>query len=420
MTIRRQPSDFIVEEMIDPAVSSAWTNEPGPDGPRYAVYRLHKRSLTTPEATSRLAGALKVKPSAVVHAGLKDKHAQTSQHVSVAVDDPAAADALPERGELDSWRFERVGWSNEPASPAWIRANRFEIVVRDLTRAASDEMERAARAMWLSAPGGGVDRVALGVVNYFGDQRFGSARHGEGFAARRLVDGDFEGALELLLASPHRKDTGAWREFTRTAAGLWGSWKKLAKQLPARPERAAIEALAAGASGAEAFARLPHFLQDLCVDAYQSHLWNACVRELVRERCTAKGSRSVDVIEREDDFGAMVFPGTARAGAGLAGLRVPIPGPRTALAEPWGHVMRRVLDAEGLSVDRLKIPGLRRPSFGESWRDVVIEARAFELTGAEPDELCTRSPAARRGKRTARFELPSGAYATVVLRMLGQ
>jgi tRNA pseudouridine13 synthase len=419
VTIRRQPADFIVEEIVEPAVEAAWTRERPPPaaGPAYAVYRLFKRSLTTPEATSRLAGALGVKPGMVAYAGLKDKHAQTVQHVSVAFE-PGAAPV--ERAQNEGWRFEFVGWSTEPASAAWIASNTFEIVVRDLTRPQSDEMGRAARALVLPGPRDGAssghrerELPSLAVINYFGDQRFGSARHGEGFAARRLIEGDFDGALKLLLASPHRKDTGAWRDFTRTAAGHWGSWKRLSKELPARPERAAVEALAAGASGAEAFARLPFFLQEMCVDAYQSHLWNACVRELVRARC------GTGVIEREDDFGAMVFGAGAGARSALAGVRVPLPGPETALADVWGAPMRRALQSEGLTTDRLRIPGLRRPAFGESWREVLVEARRFDMSDPAPDDLSSRTGPAR-AKRGVRFALPRGAYATVVLRALGQ
>ncbi len=448
VTIRRQPSDFLVQELIDPAVEAAWVPEAPPgvggDVAAFAVFRLQKRSLTTPEATSRLAGRLGVKAAAVSHAGLKDKHAQTVQFVSVALD-PATVKPEALNGEDEAWRYEFVGWSSVPASAAWIAANRFEVVVRDLTRAASDEMEKAARALWIR-PGAGVPPVIresranrtdrdlgspeagdtggtpvppgyrLAVVNYFGDQRFGSARHGEGFAARKLVDGDFLGALQLLLASPHRKDTGAWRDFTRLAASKWGKWKLLAKELPKRPERAAIEVLAGndgGRSPSEAFEALPYFLQEMCVDAYQSHLWNACVRGIVRGK-----SGAATVIEREDDFGAMIFPASEGARAGLAGVQVPMPGPGTAFEEPWGSSMARVLREEGLTVNRLRIPDLRRPAFTESWRDVLVEARQFDMSTPEADDLCTR--AKRRGKRTVRFELPRGAYATVVLRALGQ
>lgn len=416
MTIRRQPADFIVEEIIAPAIQAAWTPEPphASAGPAFAVYRLGKRSLTTPEAASRLAGALKVKPAAVAHAGLKDKHAQTTQYVTVAA--PPQSPPLPERAEGESWWFERAGWTTEPATAAWIAGNWFEIVVRDLTREASLEMERAARALLARPAGEAGEGASLVVVNYFGDQRFGSARHGEGFAARRLVEGDFHGALQLLLASPHRKDTGAWRDFTRLAASKWGKWKLLAKELPMRPERAAIEALAAGSSGAEAFARLPYFLQELCVDAYQSHLWNACVRELVRTRCAGKA-----IIERDDDFGAMLFPASDAARETLAGIEVPMLGPGTPLSGAWAPPMKKALEAEGLTVGRLKIPDLRRPTFGESWRDVLIHVREFQMSDPGPDDLSTRAAGApRRGKRAVRFVLPRGAYATVVLRALGQ
>jgi tRNA(Glu) U13 pseudouridine synthase TruD len=45
-----------------------------------------------------------------------------------------------------------------------------------------------------------------------------------------------------------------------------------------------------------------------------------------------------------------------------------------------------------------------------------VTAQGFEMTGREPDEMS----GGKRFKRTARFSLPRGAYATVVLRGLGQ
>jgi tRNA(Glu) U13 pseudouridine synthase TruD len=76
-----------------------------------------------------------------------------------------------------------------------------------------------------------------------------------------------------------------------------------------------------------------------------------------------------------------------------------------------------VLEVEGLKPSDLKLPGLRRPFFGEAERPLFVRAEGFELSAREPDEM---AQGRARIKRTVRFDLPRGAYATVVLRAVGQ
>lgn len=407
MTIRRQPSDFTVHELPEPAFADALRPIPARDTP-HAVYELTKTSLTTPEAIQRLGKALGVRHAAIDYAGLKDKHARTMQLVSVPV---AAEDraGVPREAGGHNWSAALRGWSATPVSAEWIARNRFVIVVRDISRAAADEMDRRAAALALPSPGLVPERTLL-FVNYFGDQRFGSARHGQGFIAARLVRGDFEGALRLAIATPARKDTGARRHFTRAAATLWGDWRGMLDTLPRMPERKAIERLAEGAGFRDAFAALPYFVQSIAVEAYQSHLWNAAARRLARQ-IAGEGP----LVRADDPFGEMLFPPAVAVGQAWRSLVVPLLSPRTALAEPWGPDAAHALAEEGLTLDQLRIPGLRRPSFDESPRPLFAAAERFTMSEAEPDDLTPR-----RLKRTLGFELPRGAYATVLLRGLGQ
>lgn len=400
MTIRRFPEDFRVEERLSPEYAAALSPE-RPPGRAFALYRLTKTSLTTPEAAAMLARALGVRPGAAAWGGLKDKHALTIQHVSVAL--PSGAEPAEAPGGR-GWSAEHLGWALEPMSPAAQCGNLFEIVVRDLSRDAAGMMEeRAAR---LRDPG---DPAALLVVNYFGDQRFGSARHGQGFAAPHLIRGDFESALRLLIATPARKDSGKKRQFTRLAAQQWGRWADLVQQLPRCPERAAVEALAAGKTFRDAFAALPYSLQNLCVEAYQSFLWNDTARRLVR-------SLGDCVITAADPYGDLALPEAGAIPPDWRSLVVPLLGPRTRLDPAWAAAANEALRAEGLSQSDLRIPGLRRPAFDEHPRRLIVAAADFSLEPVQADE----ASGGRRFKRAVRFVLPAGAFATVVLRALGQ
>lgn len=408
MTIRRQPSDFRVEERLETAFAGALRPEPSRATP-FAVYSLSKTSLTTPEAVSQFAKVIGAEQGAVEYGGLKDKHAQTTQHVSVAV--RSAAEAAKLAAEIASptggWSTQRVGWSPAAVSAKAIGANRFTLVVRDLSKEASDKMTRRSRRL--------VATERLFFTNYFGAQRFGSARHGQGWVAERLIAGDFEGALKLAIATPARKDTGKTRQFTRAAAMHWGKggeggWKKLSAELPRVPEKRCIDAFAAGKSFKDAFTLLPSFLQALYLEAFQSHLWNRTAHAVLTARVAAPARFTTD-----DEFGEMVFADVGSVPCELFAMNVPLLAPSVVLVEPWGPAAEAELKALGLTVSDLRVPGLKRPFFGAADRTLFAAASGFSMSPAEADELTPK-----RIKRTVAFELPRGSYATVVLRALGQ
>jgi len=405
VTIRRIPTDFRVDEIATAAFRESL--RPAADARALcAAYRLQKTSLSTPEATARLARALNIKPGDVAHAGLKDKHAHTTQHVSARARDLAAAAGFAPEITAPGVHATLVGWSSDPVDASIIESNRFEIIVRGLSREASERMTRHALAL------GTLDQSALLVTNYFGEQRFGSARHGRGFAAAHLVRGDFESALKLLIATPARKDTGARRGFTRAAATHWGTWTDLLAAAPPSPHRRAVEVLAARGSFADAFASLPMIDQRLCVDAYQSWLWNHAAVELLREALCGTPDATLAL---STDHGPLVFARASVVPPTLGQFIAPLPRKGAPLEGAWARAVALILARESLTLDQLEIPTLRRPRFDPGERPLFVSAANFSLSEPAPDEF-----AKGRLARTARFALPSGSYATIVLRALGQ
>lgn len=412
MTIRRQPVDFIVRERLTERLLASI--HPVSSGPTtHALYELAKTSLSTPEATQRLAGLLRVRPGVIEHAGLKDKHAHTFQHVSVPVKAFAQPALPPQTVEAPGLSARLIGHIPDPIRAADIDANRFTIVVRDIARPAAHDMRR--RAALLAINSGHAGPLTLRIINYFGDQRFGSARHGEGWVAKHLIRAEFDQALRLAIGTPARKDTGKKRTFTRLCATHWGDWKRLAVELPRCPERAPIEALAQNKPPRDAFAALPHFTQQICIEAYQSHIWNAAARTLAAQLASASGHPDA-LIRADDPYGLMLFPHAAAVSPDAEATLMPMPAPSTQPREPWGEALTHALTVEGLTFEDLRIPGLRRPAFGEAERPLFVQPAGFTLSPPEQDELARPG----RLKVTTEFELPRGAYATVLLRALGQ
>lgn len=376
---------------------------PAPEpGVLHAIFELCKTSLTTPDATRCFAAELRVRPAQVEYAGLKDKHASTSQHVSVKVDRADAALSLARMVRGHGWSATLVGWAREALRADVIDRNGFRVVVRGQTPESCRRMQtHAAR---LSSP----DGQSLHLINYFGDQRFASARHGQGFAATHLVKGEFEAALRLLIATPTRGSSTA--SFARACAQGWGDWARLAASLPRSPWRRAIEALASNGDFKEAFASLPHLDQVMAVEAFQSHVWNRAAH-----RWVIGLSRGDDLgIIAHDPQGELAFPTPEHIPEAWYASTFETIGPDLDYESPWSRTQRDVLASEGLADVELTIPGLRRPRFGSAPRALAVCATAWRLGHPEPDEYSPRSL-----KRVVEFELPRGAYATVVLRALG-
>ncbi|MBL8763546.1 MAG: tRNA pseudouridine(13) synthase TruD [Phycisphaerae bacterium] len=397
MVIRRTPDDFRVIERLVPAVAEQ-VRADRPDA-RWIVFELTKRSMTTPDAVAQLARRLGVPPGACAHAGLKDKHAVTVQHVAVARARIRSAGSASDRIEAGQWCARRIGSLDLPLASGSVEVNEFTIVLRGLNDAESAALDRRAAAR---ADGDGVL-----VPNYYGSQRFGSGRHGEGLPGERLVRGDFEGALRLAIGTPARKDSGSRRVFTRRLAAGWGAWSDVLPTLPPLPDRRAIEALSRGEPFASAYAALPYYLQELHVDAFQSLLWNRTAARLLGRATPA---------ELEDDP-ELPFPAHAQIPPEFRGLDLPALAPGVSLAEPWGDAAASVLRRAGLALEQLRVPGFRRPAFANFNRALVVVARGFRATPPEPDEAA-KPRSSRPLKRTLSFQLPRGSYATVLVEAL--
>jgi len=144
-----EPEDFVVDEEL------AFTPDGGGD---HLLVRLQKRRLTTRELVRLVAQEAGVPERDVGSAGMKDKHAITTQWLSIPGSARAPANwSLPSEARVvESVRHGRKLRTGQQ------KGNRFRLRFVDLE---SDALERA-RAI--------AERLRQrGLLNYFGDQRFG-------------------------------------------------------------------------------------------------------------------------------------------------------------------------------------------------------------------------------------------------------
>jgi len=382
MKIKQKPEDFQVKEAAE---------IPFVEGGRYAVYLLRKRSVNTLDAVADVARACGVPRAAVAFAGLKDRHAVAWQHVSVA-----GGPSGPLRGGAFEARF--LGRSDRPVGPDLLLGNEFRIVVRDLTRAQAAHFAAALKA----AERGGVP-------NYFDEQRFGSARHGKGFAAERMARGDFEGALRLFMGFSSRNDTSSRKAAASEIARRWGDWEGLARSLRPGSERRIAEHLARNPGDfAGAFDRIEPQMLSLLVHAWQSWLWNRAAAALLGAE---PGLRAP--FERPTRYGPLLFFGDldGETAARLSALELPLfPADPAGEPECVNRALRRVLEEEGLTGGEFRLRGTRA-FFKKGRRPLLVFPGGLHVGNPQPDEL---DP----GRRKVLFSmsLPAGSYATILIK----
>lgn len=379
MKLKSRPDDFRVEEI------SSFT--PDPAG-RFFVYELEKRSLSTFEALSVIAKRAGMHARDLSASGLKDKHGLTRQFFS-------SPRALP--GDIGDERIalKLVGKSTDKLTAGFIVGNRFEITLRNLKQRELDVLPRNIEEL-----------QRHGIPNYYDNQRFGGIAHGQGFIGKALARGDFEEALRLHLAAPHRKQSLKDKTNRRLAAEHWGDWETLHAKMKRSPERALVDYLRDNPNDfAGCFERITPSLRTMFVAAYQSYLFNETLRRMV---LTAEP----DAVVVRNKGGEIAFP---RRDAGLREVQLPLLGPGTRLEEypEAAPFVNEVLEHEGLTLNQLTLDGLERTGFKASSRAAMMQPENFECGNAEPDELNEGA-----SKVTVKFVLGRGSFATIVTRRL--
>ncbi len=150
--IKVEPDHFIVEEvpLYDPSGAGD-----------HLFVSITRSGQTTQEIVQALASALGIPDRGIGYAGLKDKHARTTQVFSLPYVQPDQITDLDQKIDAE------VRWAiphNKKLRPGHLLGNRFTITVLNPT--APDALDRA-----------GVILEALnqrGLANFFGEQRFGT------------------------------------------------------------------------------------------------------------------------------------------------------------------------------------------------------------------------------------------------------
>ncbi len=369
--IKESPEDFYVKEIKKLKLSNRG---------RFAYFLLRKRGISTLDALYRLSKELKVPLERVGVGGLKDKEAVTEQYVSV--EEPRIIKDI--KGKDFSLKF--LGYSEEPMTLGSIEGNYFEITIR---RVNSSERRRIKRGLELVRK--------LGFENYFGEQRFGSAKHSDRFIAKLLLEEKYEDALKEYLTS--MGDRKRRKELLK----LWGDWNRFIKVMPqsSHIELSIVRKLMKGASYKEALSSLPRRVKLLFAFAYQSYLWNRYLSTFVVryfKHCSVPFLRwRLSFIKELPEH---IFKE-------LENLEIPFLGTEHKPAiKKVEIIIREVLEEENLLLEDVEAERIGIKLFTDGVRKAFVKPSDLKILEEGKTHL------------KLAFSLPAGSYATILVRKL--
>jgi tRNA pseudouridine13 synthase len=378
--IRHYPDDFLVEEL--PLFRPSGRGD-------HTIAQIEKRAASTFDLLLFLSKALKVSERIIGYGGLKDARAVARQYVSIPKVAPERVLAVRHRRfrVLSAVRNER------PLKIGYQLGNRFTIRIRDPDLGRLDAAREALERL-----------VAKGMPNAYGAQRFGVRQDGH-LLGRAMVHEDWKAFVDQLLGRPADVEMNPLIVEARKAYDR-GDLQAARDGFPMkhRSEKKAAGVLLRGGSPRDAFEAIGSGPRRIWLSAWQSYLFNAVLDRRVRDGTFSRllagdiaWLHASSASYRVTDPAAEV----ERAARGLASPTGPLIGydPQQPEGEA-ARIEREVLEAEGADPETFRAShsrarGLRRPlrcPLGEASLD------------PEPD-----------GSVVARFLLPPGAFATVVL-----
>jgi tRNA pseudouridine13 synthase len=437
MKLRQLPADFKVEEIGDIPISKTKDN--------FKLYTLEKEGIETFYLLSYLSKKNNIPSSELSVAGLKDKHAVTKQYLTI----PAKYDLMTTQEKNFSIRF--VGYTNRKLKLGDLQGNRFEITVRDIKKGELDGVYEKARTI-----------AQIGVPNYFDSQRFGSALSGE-FIAKCILQKDYERAVKIFLTSFTKSEKRSTKDEKRSILTNWGDLSRL--RLSNKTLAIPIEEYLRTKSWLSAYKRIPPNLREIFISAYQSWLWNECVKELLRRNLNTKYLYSI-----EYNIGSLLFykklahdemqrlPKAFKTvsdeivaywqcrSSSTATLRsvsqrdnqtrqgdVPYgdveSGERESKSGAWRgaaekdsmrlekSIIDKILAKEGIMIEDFKIKDVVGNFFKTREREVILRPSGFSIKQPMIDELNDNGRDSRF-KIVVSFTLPKASYATIIIKRL--
>lgn len=425
MKLKTAPEDFRVDEETSVR----------PTQGAHALYRLSKRGIGTPEVIQQVLTQWNLPRHRVAYGGLKDRHAQTTQHVTIY---QGPRSNMQER----SFLMEYLGQVPHAFSAKDISGNRFDIRLRGIDLSRREELDRRA-----------LQSSLIGLVNYFDDQRFGSIGISGDLIGAAWCRADYERALYLALAEANSHDRPRERLQKEILRDHWGNWQMCKDRLDRSHRRSVVTYLVDHPTDFKrAMALVRQDLRGIYIAAFQSWVWNRWLSTIIEQTAWSEALKWIP-----SRCGPLALAGRPVPADHLALSAPPTPLDHTTLADPahsdgpapasepltpeesstrrngvWAVVERRGLPLPSSRIHewpagtlellesilapmqlssrtmRLKYP--RDTFFSKGTREVLLRPRnvvsQWDISNGDADQ----------GDWLLKFTLPRGSYATMAIR----
>jgi tRNA pseudouridine13 synthase len=385
MKLKQLPADFVVEEIPDYTISSVKDE--------HAIFLLQKQEVDTFDAVRRIAQRLRISLFEIGYAGLKDKHASARQYVSI----PTKYNV--QGLKMDSMVLTLVGYSRKKIKIGDLVGNRFTIIVRDIQEEELTDISLRAETMATS-----------GVPNYFDSQRFGSVID-KVFIGKEVVLKQYEKAVKQFLTAYQKSESKKIKNEKRRILSQWNDLASV--RMYNRAFAVVIKEFLKTKDWCAAFRKIPAHLREMYVNAYQSYLWNECIKEILKSSVEKKKLYSVEYA-----IGSLLFFTNLSEQE-----REKIPhtfqtlSDQMTISDGEHCFIDRVLAKEGLRLADFSIEDETGNFFKTRARQVLLIPEDFTIIKPERDELNSKGNL-ERYKTQVSFSLPKGCYATIITKRL--
>ncbi|MBT3656851.1 MAG: tRNA pseudouridine(13) synthase TruD [Euryarchaeota archaeon] len=429
--LKARVTDFRVEE-ISTKISL------DPKG-RFTAANVTLTNWETNRFIGKLAKSCGISRNRIFFAGTKDKRAVTRQVFIIdAPTKKVAQVSIPDvEIEIIGRTHQKLGFGNH-------RGNRFTIVARGCCHPDGSPMTESEAMERISEIESGMkENLGNGLFpNWIGPQRFGAGRPVTPIVGRHVISNDWKSAVMTYLSMEgdenddvanfrkHIRDNGVTQEGLDIIPHWLGFERDMLRHLVANPE-----------DWVGAFRKLPNNLQLMTVHSLQSVAFNKTIRARINAEISLSSPVEGDIVGRVDENGQLETSSMVKVeertlnrisrNCKLGRLVVTgqLPGSILERSEGLvGEIEKSVLDEMELAnttwkvedIGRLTTKGTRRPlvttfsefqyepvpiageeTMGDKWTEGVQDGDLWHPEGA-----CIRF----------RFILPSGSYATTLLR----
>ncbi|MFA5745238.1 MAG: tRNA pseudouridine(13) synthase TruD [archaeon] len=352
---------------------------------------VEKFNLSTTTAINDISRFLRTSRKRIGYAGLKDKRAITVQRLSIFE---------PQKERISKFYFKYIKlynpvWSKTRIDIGDLRQNKFTITVRRIPNHTIEELQTLF-ADFKKQIG------TTGLINYFGEQRFGGARDITHKVGKLILQNNYKEAILSYLTEDCEMESPELRE-ARKQLREDLNFGKHAYDFPsgAGYERLMLNYLANNPDDyLGVFKTLPKAIQYLFVHAYQSYLYNQIITRRI-----------------EKGFGTAQIEGDTILNGEVM---IPLFGFSSKVNEgEAGRIEQEILDKEGVTLEMFYNNDHSVFSSKGDHRPIRIPVFNLDLLEiADDDNERNKEENPNFKKLTLSFTLDKGNYATNLAREL--